>query len=99
MPELNRYGRRALEHWKTQLPQEYLAIPENDRQAWFAALGERIETAVTRRAQELMDQQEPETTMGFQARYALLSTLRHDAERQILDEMLPAPAAGNPART
>ena len=82
MPELNRYGRRAMEHWKTQLPQEYLAIPETDRQAWFAALGEQIETAVTRRAQELIDQQEPETTMGFKARYALLITLRHDAERQ-----------------
>jgi hypothetical protein len=29
--------------------------------------------------------------IGFQARYALLSTLRHAAEQDVLAQMLPAP--------
>jgi hypothetical protein len=91
MPELNPYGRRALKHWKAFLPAEYLKIPEQDRPAFFASLGERIEEAVSRRAQELTDQEEPETVTGFRARFALLSTVREDAERQVLAEMLPAP--------
>ena len=38
-----------------------------------------------------LDQNEPDETIGYVERLALETTLRHDAERQVLDEMLPAP--------
>jgi hypothetical protein len=34
---------------------------------------------------------EAQAQAGFQARYALLNTLRHTAERDVLAEMLPVP--------
>jgi hypothetical protein len=91
MPDLNPYGARAQAHWQTHLPQEYQQIPEQDRTAFFARLGEEIEARVSQRTAELTDQEEPETATGFKARYALLSTLRHTAEQEVLAEMLPAP--------
>jgi hypothetical protein len=91
MPDLNPYGARARAHWQTHLPEEYRQIPERDRTDFFARLGEEIEARVSQRTEELADQEEPETAIGFQARYALLSTLRHTAEQQVLAQMLPAP--------
>jgi hypothetical protein len=91
MPDPNPYGARAQAHWQNHLPEEYRQIPEQDRTAFFARLGEEIEARVRQRTEELTDQEEPETPIGFQARYALLSTLRHTAEQEVLTEMLPAP--------
>ena len=91
MPDLNPYGARARAYWRTHLPEEYQQIPERDRTDFFARLGEEIEASARQRTEELADQEEPETAIGFQARYALLSTLRHTAEQQVLAEMLPAP--------
>lgn len=92
MTALNKYARRAMDHWQTHLPEEYQAIPETTREPWFRDLGERIEEAVTAREQELADQQESTEPAGFKNNYALLMTLRHQAEEQVLEEMLPAPA-------
>jgi hypothetical protein len=91
MPDLNPYGARAQAHWRTHLPEEYRQIPEQARTDFFARLGEQIEARVSQRMDELTDQEEPETVIGFKARYALLSTLRHTAEQEVLAEMLPAP--------
>ena len=91
MADLNPYGARARAHWQTHLPEEYRQIPEQDRTDFFAHLGEEIEAKVSQRAEELADQEEPETAIGFKARYALLSTLRLTAEQQVFAEMLPAP--------
>ena len=91
MPDLNPYGARAQAHWRNHLPEEYQQIPEQDRTAFFARLGEEIEARISQRTAELTDQEEPETPIGFKARYALLSTLRHTAEQEVLAEMLPAP--------
>lgn len=92
MAGLNPYGARAQAHWQKYLPQEYDQIPPEDRTAFFAQLGEQIQERVTRLTEELTDQEEPEEPIGFQARYALLNTLRQTAEQQVLAEMLPAPA-------
>jgi hypothetical protein len=91
MPDLNPYGARAQAHWQTHLPKEYQQIPEQDRMTFFARLGEEIEARVSRRTDELTDQEEPDTAIGFKNRYALLSTLRQTAEQEVLAEMLPAP--------
>jgi hypothetical protein len=92
MPGLNPYGARAQAHWQRCLPQEYEQIPEADRPAFFTQLGEEIQERITVRTEELADQEEPEEPIGFQARFALLNTLRHTAEQEVLAEMLPAPA-------
>jgi hypothetical protein len=97
MPELNPYGQRALERWRTCLPEDYQRIPEDERTGFFSRLGDEIDEAVSRRAQELMDQHEPDEPTGFRSRLALLTTLRADAEREVLAEMLPAWPAENPA--
>jgi hypothetical protein len=97
MPDPSPYGARAQAHWQNHLPEEYRQIPEQDRPAFFARLGAEIEARVRQRTEELTDQEEPDEPIGFQARYALLSTLRHTAEQEVLAEMLPAPAEEDPA--
>jgi hypothetical protein len=92
MPGLSPYAARAQAHWQQHLPQQYAQISEAERAAFFARLGQEIEERVTLRAEELTDLEEPEEPIGFQARFALLSTLRHAAEQEVLAEMLPAPA-------
>lgn len=91
MTEPNPYTRRAREHWEKYLPEEYEQIPPQDRDQFFLQLGEQIEDAIVQRTREREDQQEPSTTIGYQKRFALLSTLRQEVEREVLDEMLPAP--------
>jgi hypothetical protein len=88
---VNHYGARAQAHWRDYLPQDYLRIPSRDRAAFFARLGEDIEAAIGRRTEELTGREEPDEVIGFQVRYALLNTLRHAAEQDVLAQMLPAP--------
>jgi hypothetical protein len=99
--QVNQYGARAQAHWRAYLPQDYLRIPEQERAAFFARLGEDIEAAIGRRTEELTGQEEPDEVIGFQARYALLSTLRYAAEQDVLAQMLPAPhdTGDDPAAT
>ena len=88
---MNQYGARAQAHWRAYQPQDYLRIPSRERAAFFARLGEDIEAAIGRRTEELTEQEEPAEAIGFQARYALLATLGHAAEQDVLAQMLPAP--------
>jgi hypothetical protein len=92
MPGLSPYAARAQAHWQDCLPREYEQIPEAERTAFFNRLGEEIQERVTLRAEELADQEEPEETIGFKERFALLNTLRLAAEQEVLAEMLRAPA-------
>lgn len=91
MPSLSPYGARAQAHWQNHLPRQYQQIPQGERTAFFSRLGEEIEARISQRAAELTDQEEPPGPIGFKDRYALLSSLRHTAEQQVLAEMLPAP--------
>ena len=91
MPDLSPYGARAQAHWQQHLPREYQQIPSRDRTEFFTRLGREIEARISQRTEELADQEEPETTIGFRDRFALLNTLRRTAEQEILAEMLPAP--------
>ena len=85
------YSILAESHWRDFLPADYQQIPPQDRQAFFGRLGAEIQERITRRAQDLIDQSEPDEPIGYQERLALMSTLRHEAEQQVLGEMLPAP--------
>jgi hypothetical protein len=89
--QVNHYGARAQAHWRSYLPQDYLRIPSRERAAFFARLGEDTGAAIGRRTEELAGQEELADVIGFQARYALLSTLRHAAGQGVLAQMLPAP--------
>ena len=92
MPGLSPYAARAQAHWQEYRPQEYQQIPEAERTAFFARLGEEIQQRVALRTGELADLEEPQEPIGFHARFALLNTLRLAAEKEVLAEMLPAPA-------
>ena len=85
------YSTRAESHWRDFLPADYQQIPPQERAAFFARLGAEIQERITRRAQDLIDQSEPDEAIGYQERLALMSTLRYEAEQQVLGEMLPAP--------
>lgn len=99
--QVNQYGARAQAHWRAYPPHDYRRIPSRERAAFFARLGEDTEAAIGRRTEELTSQEEPDEVIRFQARYALLSTLRHAAEQDVLAQMLPAPHDTNddPAAT
>jgi hypothetical protein len=92
MPGLSPYAARAEAHWREYRPQEYSQIPEAERPEFFSRLGEEIQDRVTSLAEELADQEEPEEPIGFKARSALLNTLRLEAEKEVLAQMLPIPA-------
>src|SRR5712692_10545767 len=85
------YTQRAENHWRDFRPADYEKIPPQERVAFFARLGAEIEERVTARAQQLIDRNEPDQPVGYLQRLALMNTLRHEAEQQVLDEMLPAP--------
>jgi hypothetical protein len=91
MASLNPYGARAQAYWQEHLPHEYEQIPEAERTVFFTELGEEIQERITMRTEELADREEPQEPIRFQARYALLNTLRQAAEQEVLAEMLPAP--------
>jgi hypothetical protein len=93
------YAARAEQHWKTVLPQDYAAVPEQDRDAFFRQAGTEIEDRVEARTLFLLareEQREPPAagTPRFTDTLALIMSVRASAERQVLAEMLPPP--GNP---
>ena len=97
-PSPTAYAKRAENHWRTFLPAQYEAIPPDSRPGFFARLGQQIQDRVTTRAQQMIDQAEtaagpgrPGRPPAYLAQLALMTTLRHDAEAQVLAEMLPAP--------
>ncbi len=88
------YTTRAENHWRTFLPAQYEAIPPDSRPGFFARLGQQIQDRVTARAQQMIDQAETPAgpdRPGYLAQLARMTTLRHEAEQQVLAEMLPAP--------
>lgn len=92
MPGLSPYAARAQAYWQEYLPKEYERMLEAERAALFTRLGEEIQERVSLRAAELADKEEPAEPIGFKARFALLNTLRLEAEKEVLAEMLPASA-------
>jgi hypothetical protein len=72
---VNGYEAQAQAHWQAYLPEGCRQIPEHERPAFFARLGEDIEARIAQRTNELADRAEPAEPVGFQARYALLNTL------------------------
>ncbi|MGH3190578.1 MAG: hypothetical protein ACRDOL_25595 [Streptosporangiaceae bacterium] len=96
-PNPTAYAERAENHWRRFLPAQYEAIPPDSRPGFFDRLGQQIQDRVTARAQQMIDQAETAARPGRQgqppsylAQLALMTTLRHDAEVQVLAEMLPA---------
>ena len=87
---MNRHGTCVQARWRAYQPEDYLRIPSRERTAFFARPGKDTGAAIGRRPQELTDQEGPDTVIGFQARYALLSTLGHAAGQDVLAQMLPA---------
>lgn len=87
------YTARAEEHWKKFLPEDYRKIPEQERPAFFARLAGRIEDRITVRTEELLEQEDPQADPPrFMDSLAAMMTAKTEAERQVLAEMLPAPA-------
>jgi acyl-CoA reductase-like NAD-dependent aldehyde dehydrogenase len=90
---LGPYALKAARHWESFLPQEYAKIPAADRAAFFTRIGDEIERRIEALTGQLTrDEPDPAgETPGYLAGLARLTGARVQAERQVLDEMLPAP--------
>jgi hypothetical protein len=83
MTSLNPYGQQALDHWRTQRPDELAAL-ENPQQ-YFQTLGEQVQEAVTTRTEQLVASQ-PAT--GFLERFQAEQTARLIAEDEVMRAMV-----------
>lgn len=82
---MNPYGHMAMEHWAKHRPLEFSRIA--DPQTFFQELGEQINARILDRVDEL-EQQVPKDLPPGQRTSRFLA-IRPDAERDVLQEMLP----------
>lgn len=93
---MNRYGRQALQHWQTHLPNRFAQI-ENPQQH-FTALGNEVQDEIEALAAELAAQEGPAGTYLDQV--GRLNRIQDQAAEQILAErVLLPPEADSPAPT
>lgn len=79
---MNRYGRIALDHWKTSAPTRYAAIP--DPETFFAELGEQMAREVQTLALDLAG---PDPAgEEYLAKVGRLNAARSQAEELVLHE-------------
>jgi hypothetical protein len=85
---MNKYGAIAQEHWKSHLPQQYLAMTDHD--SFFSTLGDQIEERVEELSEVIAGEDPPNET--YLEKVGRLNEARSSAERQALQEFLPEPA-------
>jgi hypothetical protein len=82
---MNPYGHMAMEHWRKYRPEEFSRIA--DPTTFFQKLGQEIESRILDRVEE-MEQEIPKGLPDGQRMTRSLA-IRPDAERDVLQEMLP----------
>jgi hypothetical protein len=86
---MNRWGRKAREHWQQHRPGQYGQIP--DPQAFFTRLGEDVSAEINSLALALAGDDRPGE--GYLDKVGRLRTARLTAQEHVLREMLlPAEA-------
>lgn len=81
---MNRYGRQAMQHWATYLPDRYAQIP--DPADFFTTMGREIAEEIADLSARLATQQPQEPT--YLAEVGRLNRLRSQAEEQVLAERI-----------
>lgn len=81
---MNRYGRQAMQHWATYLPDRYAQIP--DPAGFFTTMGREIAEEIADLSAQLATQQPQEPT--YLAEVGRLNRLRSQAEEQVLNERI-----------
>ncbi|WP_308820241.1 hypothetical protein [Pseudonocardia alni] len=91
---MNRYGRQALEHWQTHLPNRFAQI-ENPQQH-FTTLGSEVQDEIEALAAELAAQEGP--AGSYLEQVGRLNRIQDQAAEKILAErVLLPPEADAPA--
>ena len=88
---MNKYGRLAMSHWQKTDPARYATIP--DKEAFFAALGERAESEIQQLQDSLAGQDRPDET--YLEKVGRLNMARQAAEEQVLRELVLIPEPAN----
>ena len=90
---MNRYGRQAMQHWQTHLPNRYAKI-ENPQQH-FTSLGNQVQDEIENLAANQAAQEGPAGTYLDQV--GRLNRIQAQAEEQVLAErVLLPPEADDP---
>lgn len=85
------YAVTAERHWKQVRSRDYEKIPPEERPAFFNRIGNEIEDRILARVEQLTRDQPP-SEGGYMDSLADSMTIAGEAKRQVLGEMLPAPA-------
>ena len=88
---MNKYAHMAMRHWERFLPDRLAAIPQNERDAFFAELGARAAGEI----EQLQDRLAGPDPVGetYLAKVGRLNAARMQAEEIVLRELiLPAPS-------
>ena len=87
---MNKYAHMAIRHWQTFLPDRFQAIPEHERETFFADLGEQAAAQIEELQMQLAG---PDPVgEGYLEKVGRLNAARMQAEEKVLPELiLPAP--------
>lgn len=85
---MNRYGQRALNHWRQFLPEQYSQIPMPED--YFSTLGEEAETQIQDLELQLAGRDSPGE--GYLEKVGRLNMARLRAEEMVMADLLPTPS-------
>lgn len=85
---MNRYGQRALNHWRQFLPERYSQIPKPED--YFSTLGEEAETQIQDLELQLAGRDTPGE--GYLEKVGRLNMARLRAEEMVMADLLPTPS-------
>ena len=91
---MNRYGSMAMRHWQQTDPARFQAIPENEREAFFTDLGERVQSEILVLADAIAGRDRPGET--YMQKLGRLNQAQFDAESEVLREMVLIPDPNDP---
>jgi hypothetical protein len=83
---MNKYGRMAIRHWQTFLPDRLRAIPESDQTRFFTELGEQAAAEIEELQMQLAG---PDPVgEGYLEKVGRLNAARMQAEEKVLAELI-----------
>jgi hypothetical protein len=83
---MNKYAHMAIRHWQTFLPDRLQAIPETERDSFFAQLGEQAAVEIERLQMQLAG---PDAAgEGYLEKVGRLNMARLQAEEIVLRELI-----------
>ena len=86
MLAMNKYGRMAIRHWQTFLPDRLRAMPERDQTRFFTELGEQAAAEIEELQMQLAG---PDPVgEGYLEKVGRLNAARMQAEEKVLAELI-----------